>query len=194
MLRIGMTCLFFMFSFSSIIWADIGPHQPLFIFEKNRNPQNLMVVYTKLDGKCRVLTKHDAEGTAPIFDFYWLMDGKKFKPVAFAIKSGIRSRLKILPAQDKNSISILMNNLKEVDTDLKDFTLSVQTHFNKNGGCDVKSLITLGPSDKNATLQLKSIYAESKGYLFPTLISITLKGTDLKTGAFVERKYLAKKD
>lgn len=167
--------------------------QQLFIFEKNRNPQNMMVVYTRLDDRCRVITQA-ANDKNPTFDFYWLMNRQTYKPVAFLIKKEIRNRLKLLSSSDSFSFSILMNDLKEVQTDINNFTLSVHSEALKNKGCTANSFLTLGPSDQNMTIRLQSIYAESKGFFFPKLISITLKGVDVKTGQLVERKYFAKKD
>ena len=56
---------------------EIGAHQPVLIVEKNVNPENKMVVYTKLDANGHFM----ADGNWPLLDFYWMMDGKNYKPV-----------------------------------------------------------------------------------------------------------------
>src|SRR5678815_4655824 len=70
---------------------EIGAHHPIVILEKNVHPQNLMVVYTKEDVNGRFLAD-DADRNRPVFDFYWLMDGKNYKPVNGLIKNEIGKR------------------------------------------------------------------------------------------------------
>ena len=64
---------------------EVGVHQPILVVEKNVNPQNLMVIYTKVDAKGLFLA-NPADQDRPVFDFYWLMDGKNYKPVNGMIK------------------------------------------------------------------------------------------------------------
>jgi hypothetical protein len=45
---------------------EIGAHQPVLIVEKNVNPENKMVVYTKLDANGHFM----ADGNWPLLDFY----------------------------------------------------------------------------------------------------------------------------
>ena len=51
-----------------------------------------MVLYTKVDANGHFLTDH-ADRNRPVFDFYWLMDGKNYKPVNGRIKTEIGKRL-----------------------------------------------------------------------------------------------------
>ncbi|MBC7464666.1 MAG: hypothetical protein H7256_01620 [Bdellovibrio sp.] len=163
---------------------------PLFILEKNRNPENIMVIYTQLDSECRVQKKRGGSEKV-VFDFYWLMKRKDFKQVNPIIKKEIRSRLELLPSNDTHSFSVMMNDLKELDTDIKDFKLIV-TANKKKGNCVTESILKLGESDQNKKVKLESIYAESKGFLIPTVISVTVNGIDAETGAKVTRKYMKK--
>src|SRR5262249_31188964 len=70
----------------------VGGHYPLFLVHKHHHPENLTVVYTKLDQHCRVLLDR-AHGDQPTLDFYWLMDQTYYKPMAELLKDGIRKRL-----------------------------------------------------------------------------------------------------
>lgn len=169
---------------------QVGGHYPLFTFEKNENPQNILVLYTKLDNNCHVVE----EAQAPIFDMYWLMDHLSYKPTNSLIKSGVKDRLQVITANDLNGFYIEINDLKEVNSDLRDPRLTVTTE-KFQGKCKVRSLFTLGPSDNNATMQLVSIYSEATKTVMPPfrkLKSVTLNGINTQTGAKVSRKYLAK--
>lgn len=170
--------------------SEVGSHYPLFTFEKNENPQNILVLYTKLDNNCHV--SEDAH--IPVFDMYWLMDRLTYKPTNSLIKSGIKDRLQVIPTNESEGFYIVINDLKEVNSDLKDPRLTVIAD-KQQGQCKVRSLFNLGPSDKNATIQLTSIYSEATKTVVPPfrkLKSVTLNGINALTGAKISRKYLAK--
>src|SRR5438128_5263442 len=61
--------------------GDIGEHYPLFLVAKSHHPDNIAVVYTKLDPHFRVLPDR-APGFLPPLDFYCLMDETRSKPMA----------------------------------------------------------------------------------------------------------------
>ncbi len=169
---------------------DIGGHYPLFTFEKNENPQNILVLYTKLDNNCHVAE----EAQVPVFDMYWLMDRLTYKPTNSMLKNSIKNRLQVIPTSESAGFYILINDLKEVNSDLQDPRLMVVAD-QQQGECIVRSLFTLGPSDKKATMQLTSIYSEATktmGPPFRKLKSVTLNGINTLTGAKIRRRYLAK--
>jgi hypothetical protein len=169
---------------------EVGGHYPLFTFEKNENPQNILVLYTKLDNNCHVVE----EAHLPVFDMYWLMDRLKYKPTNSMIKSGIKDRLQVVPTEAAAGFYILINDLKEVNSDLRDPRLTVIAE-KQQSRCKVRSLFTLGPSDKSATMQLISIYSEATKTLVPPfrkLKSVTLNGINAVTGAKISRTYFAK--
>jgi hypothetical protein len=170
---------------------QIGPHHRLFIYEKNENPQNILVVFAKTNAQCQFQKMEDDV----LFDFYWLMDRETYKPTNALIKRGIRERLQVKSVK-ANSFDILLSDLSQVQTDLPEARLSVEAVQNPDGGCtDIKAFIKLGPSDGNARIQLESIYAEAAKTWNPLsrkLISITLKGTDIKTGQVITHKYTAR--
>lgn len=173
--------------------SQLGTHAVLFTFEKNENPENIMIVYTKLDGACQVVIDPKNQAS-PVFDMYWLMNGANYKPVNGLIKSGVISRLQVVPGKSQYTFQIQINDLKELQTDAKDPKLTVVSQKTPKGDCEVKSYFTLGASDKDATMQVQTIYSEaSKTFLppFRKLRSVTLKGLDTQTGAKISRTYKA---
>jgi len=170
---------------------QIGSHHRLFIYEKNENPQNILVVYSKLNEQCQI---QKLEG-GNLFDFYWLMDRQTYKPTHPLIKSGIRDRLQAVEAKS-TSFDLLLSDLKEVQTDIPEGRLSIEALKNADGSCgEMKAFITLGPSDGHARIQLESIYAEAAKTWNPLtrkLVSVTLKGTDIKTGQVISHKFMAR--
>lgn len=175
---------------------EIGAHQPILIVGKNVHPQNLMVVYTKVDGDGRFLT-NPADRDRPLFDFYWLMDGKNHKPVNGLIKNEICKRLEcqLSPGGRATHFTVNVNDLKEVESDIKEPKIDV--YANGSGGArDVEALMNLGPSDGNMRIKLSSIYTEGRAFP-PAVYAVTLKGEEVVngklTGKKVARRYEAKR-
>jgi len=175
---------------------EMGAHQPILTVGKNVNPQNLMVVYTKLDGNGRFLT-NPADRDRPLFDFYWLMDGKNYKPVNGLIKNEISKRLECQsgPGDRATHFVINVNDLKEVNSDIKEPKVDVYAS-GSDGARDVEAQMNLGPSDGNMRIKLSSIYTEGRAFP-PAVYSVTLKGEEIVngklTGNKVARRYEAKK-
>jgi hypothetical protein len=172
--------------------AEVGAHFPIFIVEKNENPQNILVAYTKLDANCDVVKL----GGQPLLDYYWMMDRVKYKPVHPLIKSGIRDRLKVAStvSKDARAFAIQITDLNELKQDLGVATLEVLAS-KKDAGCLVAASMKLGPSDGGKILTLQSLYTESSKTLLPPfrkVKSVTLSGVDLATSQPVKRQYLAK--
>ena len=174
---------------------EVGAHQRILVVGKNVNPQNLLVVYTKLDATGRFLA-NPADQDRPVFDFYWLMDGKNYKPVNRLIKNEIRRRFECRssPSGRANHFVINLNDLKEVNSDLKE--PKVDVYANASGGArDVEAQVTLGPSDGNMRIRLTSIDTEGRAFP-PAVYSVTLKGEEIvkgkPTGKKVARKYEAR--
>lgn len=175
---------------------EVGAHHPILIVEKNVNPQNLMVIYTKVDAKGRFLADL-ADQERPVFDFYWLMNGKDYKPVNSLIKNEIGRRFECQPSPSVRATHFVINvnDLKEVNSDLKE--PKVDVYANASGSTrDVEAQMTLGPSDGNMRIKLSSIYTEGRAFP-PAVYSVTLKGEEIVngklTGKKVARKYEAKK-
>ena len=175
--------------------SEIGSHHPILIVEKNVNPQNLMVVYTKEDANGRFLTD-EADRNRPVFDFYWLMDGKNYKPVNGMIKNEIGKRFdwQLSPTNPATHFVVNLNDLKEVDSDIKDPKIDV--YASRGGGSrGVEAQMSLGPSNGNMRIKLTSIYTEGRAFP-PAVYSVTLKGEEIvdgkPTGKKVTRRYDAK--
>ena len=175
--------------------AEIGTHQPILVLEKNVNPQNLMVVYTKVDANGRFLTD-DAGRNRPVFDFYWLMDGKNYKPVNRLIKREIGKRFEwqFSRTNPLTHFIVNLNDLKEVDSDIKNPKIDV--YASRGGGaCGVEAQMSLGPSDGNMRIKLTSIYTEGRAFP-PAVYAVILKGEEIvdgkPTGKTVTRRYDAK--
>jgi len=176
--------------------TEVGAHHPILTVGKSVNPQNLMVVYTKVDANGHFLADN-ADPDRPEFDCYWLMDGKNYKPVNQMIKKEIRRRFECQssPADRTTHFVIHMNDLKEVDSDIREPKVDVYAN-GSDGARNVEAQITLGPSDGNMRIRLSSIYTEGRAFP-PAVFSVTLKGEEIvngkRTGKWVSRKYDAKK-
>jgi hypothetical protein len=174
--------------------SGIGPHQPILMVRKNVNPQNVMVVYTKMDAGGRFL--EDRGSDRPVLDFYWLMDGKTYKPVNGLIKAEIRKRF--VPRWTSKGLAtrfiIAMNDLKEVKSDISEPHVDVSARETGDAPV-VEAQMSLGPSDGNMRIKLSSIQTEGRAFP-PAVYSVTLKGEevagDKPTGRKVARKYEAK--
>ena len=173
--------------------APIGAHYRLFTVEKSINSQNIMVVYTKLDSQCRFLTDPN-ERDQPVFDFYWLMDGRRYKRVHPLIKAEVKKRLEFqVDSTDRqHSFYVKLNDMKEVRHDLRDNRLHVSSSM-ENGACHVGAMMSLGPSAGNANIEVTKFYSEAKrGLIYPTLISISISGKSLASGQSVHHTYPAR--
>lgn len=170
---------------------ELGPHQQIFTVRKNVNPENLAVVYTKVDEKCRFLTD-PANRDEPVFDFYWRMGGKDYKPMNSFFKDEFHKRMSFVPGATPSRFQLDANDLKEVNTDIKDPRLDVIATAS-GAACNVEAFITLGPSDGNTRIRLDSIYGEGRSFP-PKIYSVTLQGEVVDasgkgTGKMVSRKY-----
>ena len=174
---------------------QIGAHQPILIVEKNVHPQNAMFVYTKVDANGRFLAD-PADRHRPVVDFYWLMNGKNYKPVNGMIKSEISKHFECekSPTDCATHFIINVNDLKEVNSDIKEPKVDVYAS-GIGGASDVEAQMNLGPSDGNMRIKLSSIYTEGRAFP-PAVYSVTLKGEEIvngkSTGKRVTRKYEAK--
>ncbi len=174
----------------------IGAHYIILIVKKNVHPQNTMVIYTKVDANGRFLTD-PGNGNQPVFDFYWLMGGKDFKPVNAVIKSEIRKRFESQwdSGDRSNHFIVNMNDLKEVNSDIKEPRMDVYAR-ETDGQRSVEAEMNLGPSDGNMRIRLSSLYTEGRAFP-PAVYSVTLTGEEIVngngTGRMITRKYEAKR-
>lgn len=176
--------------------AEIGPHYKVVTIEKSVHPQNKLVAYTLLDEQCRI-RRDPKQPDRPAFDFYWLMDGTRYKRVNPVLKSGIRRRLQIGASPPKSrdgSFSVRLKELESVEHDLGATPLFWVGAKKTAAGCVTETRVTLGPSDKNAVLLLESIYSEADmtGRFSAKVKLVALKGFDQLTGKRVVQVYRAK--
>jgi hypothetical protein len=180
------------------VWAfevrglnEVGVHQQILSIEKSRHPQNILVVYTKVDEKCQFIVD---SSNRPVFDFYWLLNRTSYKPLNSTLKSEIEKRIELRAdsaAGSSKSFYVSLNDLETINHDIPDPRLKVTSVLQDNK-CSTQSLMQLGPSDHNAMVRVDSFYGESVGYLRPRIISVTLKGVNVETGAAIVRTYKAK--
>lgn len=190
----------FLFMFSSAALAggavtlpQVGKHYPVFVFEKNENPQNIMVAYVKLDDQCHL--QRDPKTKQPLFDFYWLMDHQRYKPVHSLIKKGIRERLEFDPSSvSDKGFAVRLNDLKELKQDLERPLMQVSARP-KGSDCSVQGTMTLGPSDGNQTIRLEKIYSDASKTVYPPfrkVKAVRLTGVTLNSGKPIARTYAGK--
>jgi hypothetical protein len=185
--------------------GDVGAHYPLFLVAKSHHPENLTVVYTKLDQHCRVRLDR-THGGLPTLDFYWLMDATHYKPMAALLKAGIRQRLQFTDTrghqEEPTAFTVRLDDLSRLKHDLPSPT--VQISAERSGeACVAMATIILGPSNGHVTMQLASIFTRTEDLTLPKKLraiadpdslqvyALTVKGTDVATGQPIERTYTA---
>jgi hypothetical protein len=152
----------------------------LFVVEKSKNPQNILVVYTQADSQCRV--EPVASGSKSyLFDFYWLMGGTRYKPTHPLIKLYARRRFVAQKRfENHKGFKVRLADLKELDHDLPSDMVTVTLYRNSKDGCNARVLIPLGPSAEGRTLEIQSIYSKARTLLgIPIGVRyVELKGRD----------------
>jgi hypothetical protein len=185
--------------------GDVGAHYPLFLVAKSHHPENLTVVYTKLDQHCRVLADR-THGGLPTLDFYWLMDHTHYKPMAALLKAGIRKRLQFTatrgPQGEPTAFAGRLDDLSRLKHDLPSPTVQI-TPERSGETCVAMATLILGPSNGYVTMQVASIFTRTEALTLPKKLramvdpdalqvyAMTVKGTDVATGQPIERTYTA---
>ncbi len=170
---------------------EYGTHYRLFTFEKNENPQNILIIYTRLDDQCRFKPLSSVD-PRPVVDFYWMMNRQTVKPVNGMIRSAIRKRLEVESlSQDRTSFSARIKDFRELKHDLKEARFRIVAK-KKGGSCDVDTLIPLGPSDGEKLVRVETVYSEAKKTFLPPfrkVTSISLIGETAASGDPITKKY-----
>jgi hypothetical protein len=137
----------------------------LFTVEKSKNPQNILVVYTRADPQCRIEpVVHGSK--AHLFDFYWLMDGTRHKPTHPLIKKYVRRRFVARKRfEDQKGFKVRLADLKELVHDLPSDMITITLDGVSQGGCNARVLLPLGPSADGRTLEIQSIYSKARTLL-----------------------------
>lgn len=168
----------------------------LFTVEKSRNPQNILVVYAQADSQCRI--EPVIFGGKPyLFDFYWLMDGTRYKPTHPLIKKYARRRFVAQKRfQNHEGFKVRLADLKELVHDLPAEMVTVTLDRNSKGGCDARVLLPLGPSAGGRTLEIQSIYSKARTFLgIPIGVHyVELRGKDADSQAPLTMRFNSKRD
>ncbi|MGE3760200.1 MAG: hypothetical protein AB7H97_20715 [Pseudobdellovibrionaceae bacterium] len=169
---------------------QVGPHFPVFTFEKNENPQNIMVIYVRLDADGKLKQDPSYPGR-PFVGFYWMMNREKYKPVHPLIQSGIRGRMHFVSqSDDRRSFRLRLDDLKGLKQDLSSTEIGVQIDGHDNPR--VEATVTLGPSDDSLTVKIDKILSHThKTFLppFRKVDSVTIVGKTVAGGDLVSRTY-----
>lgn len=173
--------------------APIGSHVPLLTLEKNENPQNVLIIYTKLDSTCRIEIKDEE----PTLSEYWLMDRARYKRVNPLIVRGIEKRIKVVdevPA-DQHSFQVRLSDFTELEHDLGSDPLITVRSEGQPGHCEAVAILHMGASDQYRSIQIDRVYAKSEKKLLPPfrrLVELTISGADLATGEKFSRSFQQK--
>jgi len=167
----------------------------LFIVEKSKNPQNILVVFTHADQQCRIKPVQYGKN-AYLFDFYWLMDGTRYKPTHPLIKKHASRRFVAKePTEDRKGFDVKLADLKELDHDLPSDIITITLHGASEGRCTARVLLPLGPSADGRNLEIEAIYSKARTLLgIPIGVHyIELRGRDAKTGEAITVRFSSKK-
>lgn len=153
----------------------------LFVFEKNENPQNILVTHADLDGDCRFQGK--------LFDFFWLIDGVIPKNAHSLIKSGIRKRLDVV-SQAERHLKLEVRGLAEFDRNVESASLEFFAE-SKGASCEVHTVAHLKLVDQEVeSIRLSRVFSEAVKTWKPPfrkIESVTLTGVNLADGTPVVR-------
>jgi hypothetical protein len=170
-----------LFAQATALAAGVDEKLRLFVVEKSKNPQNILVVYCKVNTHCEFQRIHDA-GRDHLYDVYWLMNGTSYKRTHPVIKKMARKRF--VPqetALQSGNFNVKLTDLKELIHDLPSDMIHVDAYRSADGRCRVRALIQLGPSGGNRTMQIDSIYSKARTFFgIPVgIYYIELHGTDM---------------
>lgn len=152
----------------------------LFVVEKSKNPENILVVYCRVNKKCALQSIADA-GHDHYFDFYWLMNRTTYKRTHPIIKKLARKRFIAQDvAENATGFTVLLADLKELVHDLPSDLIRIDFYRSPDGRCTARTLLELGPSGDNHTMQIDRIYSKARTFVgIPIGIQyIELHGTD----------------
>jgi hypothetical protein len=168
----------------SFDFAPAGRHYPLFKFEKNFNPQNILIAYTRLDSQCRFIEKDPAR----ILDFYWLKDGSERKDAHPLIKKNIRDRLESVRAEprvgESAATAFQLKDTKALNGSMSSVRMEIDVKV-ENGGCDVETTARYKVGQKTEAVVVEEIKADTTRTFLPPfhkVQTITFIGKNLETG------------
>lgn len=155
----------------------IGTHFRIARFFKNENPQNILVVYAKLQAGCAF----EREGGLPKLGFYWLMNGDRYKPVHSLIQNAIRKHARFEALSEDPAMSrvfeIAVQKNKKLGAEISGARMRIRARAD-NQTCVVETLFPTEKDSKRLFL-VESFFGESRKTLLPPfrkLTSITVRG------------------
>ncbi len=154
----------------------------LFVVEKSKNPQNILVVYCMVNQRCEFQPIDDA-GQDHLYDVYWLMNGTTYKRTHPLIKKLARKRFVAPDAPALTTdFEVMLSDLKELVHDLPSDRVRVDAYRAADGRCRIRALVQLGPSGGDRIMQIESIYSKDRTVLgIPVGIHyIELHGIDIQ--------------
>lgn len=182
MVRAGLVCQdgdMIHLLFALLLRAQATEH-PVLLFEKNENPQNIMVAYVVMDSTCDFQRAENGH----YFDFYWLMNGTRRKPVHTLIRQGIYRRVRTVDHRP-NELRIRFHGLDIFGHEMKDESLEVRSTRTPDG-CRLHA--TAGG------LELERVYSQARKTMMPPFRKvefIRLHGRLIADGTPAERVYRA---
>lgn len=168
---------------------QIGTHQRPLIVEKSINRQNVLAAYTKVDDSCRLITDR-GNRNMPLVGFYWLNDRVSFEALDSTYGPMIKQRFKIEASGNREVAYVRMTDLGTMRHDLPDPRIRITAEEHRlTGECEVEATLQLGPSDRNSTLKVETIYLDLS--MMGSLNAITISGHTNITGRAITKTYRA---
>ncbi len=180
-----------LFGLATAFAAGAEEEVRLFVVGKSINPQNILVVYCKVNEHCELQRIADA-GRDHLYDVYWLMNGTTYKRTHPVIKKMVRKRFVAHEAAGQTrSFDVLLADLKELVHDLPSDMVHVDSFRSPDGRCRVRALIQLGPSAGNRIMQIDSIYSKARTFFgIPIgIYYIELRGTDTRSREVISVRF-----
>lgn len=168
--------------------AQAAPAPPgevvrLFELRKDRNPENVLVIHTYADSRCRLIGSMKDKGR--LIDMYWRMRAGSpdecYKPTHPAIKSVTLKTLEVKSlSPDRTKLSIDIPLLDRVRHDLPSREAEVAL-APAGFGCAASVDLPLGPDMNAAVLRIQAIAAKGRywrGIPRKAVEELELKGVD----------------
>lgn len=172
---------------------ELGSHHQVLLLEKNENPQNQIVVYTRVDNKCRFI-RGSGKNRSALIGFYWLLNRSRYKPLSSFVERRIYDKVKIkssdrLRSEPDDGAEAWSDSLR-LESDLlvrfspvfKNAQIEIRSR-EKRGRCEVRTFAQL--PNTNELMRLTSVFSELKKTWLPPfrkVLSVTLKGQISETG------------
>ena len=164
----------------------------LFELHKDRNPQNVLVIHTYADARCRLIGSPG--GKQGLVDMYWRMNAGSpaecYKPTHPTIKSETWKTLEVTSlSTDRRQLRIEVTPLDQLEHDLPTREVEIAL-VSGDTGCSAEVRLPLG---SRATMRLREIHAEASARVIPVrrIEALELVGLD-EHDRSIRRRYRSK--